>query len=327
MAELTCISQTQITLAAERLHGQAVITPILSHPSLDRAAGRKVVLKLENLQRTGSFKFRGAYNKLCALQGEAKKPVVAWSSGNHAQGVACAAQLRGQPAHIVMPADAPEVKKRNTRNYGAQIIEYNRSRESREDIGQALATSLQADIVAPYDDYEIMAGQATCGMELIEQCASARFSLDAVLTCCGGGGLTAGVASALHAWSPQTHVYAVEPADFDDHARSLTAGQRLHNPTGRHSICDALLAPTPGALTFPINRELLSGVLRVTDEEVTAAIRFAYEHLKLVIEPGGAVALAAILHQKLPAQYNSVGIIVTGGNIDVEQFTQLIATN
>ena len=322
MAAKTSISLNQITQAAERISSHAVRTPLLRHPALDEATDRHIYLKLENLQYTGSFKFRGAYNKLRVLADSAQqRPIVAWSSGNHAQGVAAAAKLCNMQAHIVMPSDAPEIKKRNTAGFGATIVEYDRFAESREDIGKQLAEELGAVIVAPYDDYDIMAGQGTAGLEAISQSQEWEGDLDAVLTCCGGGGLTAGVMSAFCGLSPSTARFAVEPEAFNDHQRSLEQGERQINPSNARSICDALLAPTPGELTFPINQHLLDGVFTVSDEEIVQTIKFAYNTLKLVIEPGGAAALAAVLHDKVPAKYKDIAVIVTGGNVDQEQFT------
>ena len=324
MTRITCIDVDQITNAAHNIAGLAVKTPILNHPDLDRLAGARIYLKLENLQRTGSFKFRGAYNKLAQLNSSPGHPVVAWSSGNHAQGVACAAQLRQQPAHIVMPADAPGIKLANTASYGASVVTYDRYHENREEIGQQLAKDLGADIIPPYDDYDVMAGQGTCGLEFVEQCRADNIHLDAVLTCCGGGGLTAGVASAFHHLSSDTAIIAVEPEHFDDHVKSMQAGKRVINAAGPNSICDALLAPTPGELTFPINQNLLAGILSVSDDEIRATLKFAFEKLKLVIEPGGAAALAAVLHHKIKGHNEHIGVIVTGGNADPDQFSNYI---
>lgn len=329
MSDSQPISLNQITQAAERIHGHAVLTPLIENTKLNELAGAKVYVKAENLQRTGSFKFRGAFNTLAKLRNEQSdaEHVLAWSSGNHAQGVACAAQLLGFQAHIVMPADAPLIKKRNTESYGAKVIEYDRHSENREDIGRTLAAQLNAVVIPPYDDINIMAGQGTCGLEIFQQSKSCDVTLDALLTCCGGGGLTAGVASTFAALSPATHIYAVEPYDFNDHQRSLEAGQRVEiNPENR-SICDALLAPTPGQLTFPINQSLLTEVLSVTDEQVIEAIHFAFTELKLVVEPGGAVALAAVLAGKLNPTYQQIGLILSGGNVDPNQMADYLSAS
>ena len=316
-----------VEAAAERLGGHAVVTPLLESPALNALTGGRILLKAETLQRTGSFKFRGAYNKIGQLTDAARKAgVVAYSSGNHAQGVAAAAALTGTPATIVMPADAPAIKIDNTRAYGAEVLLYDRYREEREAVAQRLLEARGATLVKPYDDPDIIAGQGTCGRELIQQAKALDAELDALLICCGGGGLTAGCALAVSALSPETRGYTVEPAGFDDTARSLEAGERLRNDAGARSFCDALLAETPGALTFSINRRLLTGGLVVTDAEVTQAMAFAFRTLKLVVEPGGAVALAALLSGKIPTQGKTIGLTLSGANVDPATFCAAIAT-
>ncbi|MEM8766699.1 MAG: threonine/serine dehydratase, partial [Pseudomonadota bacterium] len=298
---------------------------LLSNPTLDAMTGANVLLKPECLQRTGSFKFRGACNRLGALSEEERRAgVVAYSSGNHAQGVAAAAQHYGVHATIVMPADAPAIKIERTRGYGAEVILYDRYTESREAIGEALAQETGAVLVRPYDDPFIIAGQGTAGLELAQQAAAQGAELDAVLVCCGGGGLTAGIAVALAAESPKTQLYAVEPEGFDDHARSLASGRIEQNDPSARSICDALLAPEPGELTFSINRRALAGGLVVSDEEARAAMRFAFEQLKLVLEPGGAVALAAVLSGKLDVAGKTVGVVLSGGNVAPDFFVEVL---
>ena len=310
-----------IRAAAARLAGQAVATPLLETPSLNARLGGRLLVKAEPLQRTGSFKFRGAYNTLSQLDAEQRRRgVVTWSSGNHAQGVAAAAQLLGVPALIVMPSDAPAIKIANTRGYGAEVVLYDREREEREAIGTKIAEQRGAVIVAPYDDPNVIAGQGTCGLEIAAQANAKDARLDAVLVCCGGGGLTAGCATALTAESPGTQIYAVEPEAFNDTGRSLAAGERLANAPGGKSFCDALLAPIPGELTFAINRRLVSGGLSVSDREVAAAMAVAFSELKLVVEPGGAVALAAVLSGKIPIKNRTVAVVASGGNVDRETF-------
>lgn len=314
-----------VEAAAVRLAGQAVVTPLLSNPGLDARFGGRVVIKPENLQRTGSFKFRGAYNKISQLPASARTSgVVAYSSGNHAQGVAAAAALMGIPATIVMPADAPAIKIENTRGYGAEVITYDRYREEREQVTAAIVERTGATLVRPYDDPDIIAGQGTCGLEIAQQAEKLGLALDIMLVCCGGGGLASGTALALSGRSPGTAIYSVEPAGFDDTARSLAAGERLQNEPGALSFCDALLAPTPGALTFPLNQRLLAGGLSVSDAEVTRAMAWAFRHLKLVVEPGGAVALAALLAEKLDFKGKTVGVLLSGGNVDPATFAQAI---
>jgi threonine dehydratase len=314
-----------VRAAAARLAGHAQRTPLLAGTPLDQRVGGRVLLKLETLQHTGSFKFRGAWNRLVRLTDEQRKAgVVAFSSGNHAQGVAAAARLLGIPATIVMPGDAPAIKLRNTRRLGAAIVEYDRHRESREDIAAALAMERGAVLVPSFDDPDIIAGQGTVGLEIVEQAADFGLAIDDVVACCSGGGLVAGIALAVHALSPATRIWCAEPAGFDDYRRSLAAGERLRNEPGGHSICDALLAPTPGELTFAINAELLSGGLAVTDDEVRDAIAYAARTLKIVVEPGGAVALAGVLSGRIPAQDRTIAVVLSGGNVEDELLAQIL---
>ena len=306
-----------IEAAAARLAGKAVVTPLLEHPELNEQLGGRLLIKPEVLQRTGSFKFRGAYNRIAAIPAEARgKGVLAYSSGNHAQGVAAAAQLLGLPATIVMPADAPAIKVANTRAYGASVVFYDRYQDDRETLATELLAETGATLVKPYDDPGIIAGQGTCGLELMRQARGLEATPDAVLVCCGGGGLTAGVALAVKGLSPGSEVYSVEPEAFDDTLRSLGSGEREGNPPEARSICDALLSPSPGELTFPLNRRLLAGGLTVTDSEVERAMAFAFRRLKLVVEPGGAVALAAVLSGKITTAGRTTAIVLSGGNVD-----------
>lgn len=315
-----------IRAAAQRLKGLAVRTPLLESPALNAQVGGRVLLKAETLQRTGSFKFRGAYNRISQIPETARAGgVVAYSSGNHAQGVAAAAALLGLPAVIVMPSDAPAIKVANTRGYGAEVVFYDRFGESREEIGAAIAASRGATLVRPYDDAGVIAGQGTCGLEVVEQAAGEGLALDTMLVCCGGGGLTAGCALAFEALSPATAVYTVEPADYDDTRRSLEVGRPVPHGAAAPSICDALLSPQPGDLTFAVNRPRLRGGLAVTDAEVKAAMRYAFRTLKLVVEPGGAVCLAAILARKTPTAGKVVGLTLSGGNVDAELYRAVLA--
>jgi threonine dehydratase len=310
-----------IRAAAGRIAGEAVLTPLLESPAVNARLGGRLLLKAEPLQRTGSFKFRGAYNTLAQFSAEQRrKGVVTWSSGNHAQGVAAAAQALGIPALIVMPADAPAMKVANTRGYGAEIVLYDRIKESREEIGTRIASERGATIVAPYDEPQVIAGQGTCGLEIAAQAKARGARLDAVLVCCGGGGLTAGCATALAAETPDTKVYAVEPAAFNDTGRSLAAGHRVANAPGATSFCDALLAPTPGEITFAINKKLLAGAFAVSDAEVALAMAVAFADYKLVVEPGGAVALAAVLSGKYDIKGRTLAVVASGGNVDRETY-------
>ena len=320
------INFTDVEAAAKRIEGAAVRTPVIESPVLNEEVGARVLIKPECFQRTGSFKFRGAYNRLRQLsERERAAGVVAWSSGNHAQGIAAAAKMLGVRAAIVMPDDAPAVKTANTRAYGAEIIAYDRYTQSREDIGSRLAEERGATLVPSYDDQHIIAGQGTCGLEFARQCSALDVCLDQLLVCCGGGGLIAGSSVAFNELSPHTEIYSVEPAGFDDHVRSLESGKREKNDPDARSICDALLAPDPGALTFPINRAFLTGGLCVTDDEVRAAMRYAFSTLKLVAEPGGAVALAAVLSRKLPVTGKTIGVVISGGNVDPTLFADIIS--
>lgn len=320
------ICAADIRGASELIRGAAVYTPLLEYAPLNEYAGRRVFVKFEGAQHTGSFKFRGAYNRLARIaQADRAAGVVAWSSGNHAQGVAAAARLLGIPATIVMPSDAPAIKIDNTRALGAEVVPYDRFTESREEIATTLANSRGAVLVPSYDDPFIIAGQGTIGLEILEQAAALGAKLSQVLVCCGGGGLVAGVATAIKDGAPDIDIYSVEPATFDDTARSLQSGRRETVADGAKSICDALMAPSPGELTFPINQALLAGGLAVTEGEVKAAMRFAFAKLKLVVEPGGAVALAALLHGKAPASEDAVAIVISGANVDPALYASILS--
>jgi threonine dehydratase len=314
-----------ITRAARRLAGHAVRTPVIESPHLNSIVGGRVLVKAECLQRTGSFKFRGAWNRISELDAQtAPGGVVAYSSGNHAQGVAAAARLRGLPALIVMPADTPRIKQENTRGHGAEVVTYDRATQSREEIAARYVRERGAVLVPPFDDPDIIAGQGTAGLELAEEAASRGVQLDDVLVCCSGGGLTAGVALAIEAKSPGTKVHTVEPQGFEDYARSLASGRIERNDKASGSICDALMAVSPGEMTFAINRRLLGEGLAVSDAEAAEAVRFAFQVLKLVAEPGGAVALAAVLSRKIATFGRAVGVILSGGNCDAGLYARIL---
>ena len=311
------VSLTDIEHALERLSGAALRTPLLRCAELSDRAGASVLIKPENLQHIGAFKFRGAYNRLAQLdRDEQRAGVVAFSSGNHAQGVAYAAKLLGIPATIVMPTDAPRIKLENTRRLGAEVRLYERHGESREQIASAIAAERGAVLVPSYDDPDIIAGQGTCGYELVEQAAALGMRPAALLVPCGGGGLLAGVSTAVRALLPETAIYGVEPENFDDHARSWKSGVRESVPGTHSTLCDSLMTPTPGALTWSINRTTVSNFLVVTEDEVRHAVSFAFRYMKLVVEPGGAVALAALLSKKLNLEGQELALILSGGNID-----------
>lgn len=316
-----------VAAATRRIAGHALRTPLLrARGSLEQRGGL-FALKAETLQLGGSFKFRGAYNRLAQLDSNQRsRGVIAWSSGNHAQGVAAAGRLLGIATTIVMPRDAPRIKLDNTAELGAQIVLYDRYSENREEIATALSRERGATLVPSYDDPHIIAGQGTVGLEIVEQ-AHALFGrpLDVLLVPCGGGGLVAGCALALHRSSPQTQVYCVEPEGFDDTARSLASGSREVATEGARTACDALMAPRPGELTWLINSRLLAGGLRVSDEMVFEAMRYAWRELKLVVEPGGAVALAAALHGMAECSGKAVGIVLSGGNVDPHLYSRVLA--
>jgi len=315
-----------ITDAARRFMGEAVVTPLLENPALNERAGGRVLIKAETLQRVGAFKFRGAYNRISRLtQAEKTRGVVAFSSGNHAQGVALAARLLGMPALIVMPSDAPKVKVEATAGYGAEIRFYERAREDRMAIAAAIATERGAVLVPAFDDPMIIAGQGTVGLEIADQAKRRGAALDLVIGPVGGGGLMAGVSVAIKTRSPMTEIFGVEPEGFDDTRRSLEAGERRGAPPSARSLCDALESPMPGELTFPILRENLAGVATVSDGEVAQAMRYAFATLKLVVEPGGVVALAALLAGKIDLAGRTAAIILSGGNVDPELFARVLA--
>jgi len=312
--------------AAARLAGNAVRTPLIDCLPLGTRLGARVLVKAEPLQRTGAFKFRGAYNRISRLtEAERDGGVVTFSSGNHGQAVAAVAKIFGVRATVVMPSDAPALKIDATRGHGAEIVLYDRAREDREAIARAIMAERGATMVPPYDDPLIIAGQGTVGLEIAEEAAARGIALDAVLVPCGGGGLIAGTATAIKALSPATEVYAVEPADYDDTARSLASGRREGVRPGGKSFCDSLLVGMPGALTFPINRRLLAGAFTVSDAEAGRAMAAAFRDLKLVVEPGGAVALAALLAGRYDARGRTVVVVCSGGNVDAETFARVLA--
>ncbi|NNF40088.1 MAG: threonine/serine dehydratase [Woeseiaceae bacterium] len=320
------IDIADIEAAAARLESVSVRTPLFCSDALDMVAGGTVLVKPECLQVTGSFKIRGAYNFLSQLPpGQARRGVVAWSSGNHAQGVAAAGGLLGVATAIVMPEDAPRSKLLNTQKLGGEVITYDRYTEDREAIARRIASERGAEVVPSYDHPHIIAGQGTVGLEIAEQSLDMGKPVQQVLICCGGGGLSAGSAIALQARLPGVAVHPVEPQDFDDTARSLERGERLRVDAGARSICDALQAHTPGHMTFEINRRILGRGLSVSDEEVRDAMRFAFRHFKLVVEPGGAVALAAVLSGKIPTAGKTTAIVLSGGNVDADLFAGIQA--
>jgi threonine dehydratase len=319
------VSSADIDAAAQVLAPFAVRTPLLSPPVLCERVGTRVFLKPEMLQRTGSFKFRGAFNKLSSIPLNARAGgVVAFSSGNHAQGVAAAAQILNMQATIVMPSDAPLSKRERTKAYGAEVVLYDRDREDREAIANDIAGQRGATLVRPYDDPFVIAGQGTVGREIAEDMAALGITPDIVVAPVSGGGLIAGIATAVKARYPRAMLMSAEPEGFDDHARSLRSGKREpHRAEGR-TICDALMASIPGEITFAINSRLLAQGLVASDTEVGAAVGFAFRELKLVVEPGGAVGLAALLAGRIDVGGKNVVIVLSGGNVDADLFAKLI---
>lgn len=317
-----------IKAAAQRIAPFAHRTPLLESRALNERVGGRLLLKCENLQRTGSFKFRGAYNRISQLsEQELSRGIIALSSGNHAQGVAAAAGLCGAKATIIMPRDAPAIKVQNTKALGADVITYDRDTEDREEVGARVVAEMGGVFVHPFEHSHIVAGQGTSALEVAQELQNTGDTLDAYLVCCGGGGLTAGSAIAMSAMMPDADIYAVEPADFDDTGRSLVSGQREKNPKLSGSICDALLAEMPGEYTFSINSKLLKGGLSVSEEEVRAAVRYAFLTLKLVVEPGGVVTLAACLAGKIDCKNKTIGMTLSGGNVDPGLFSDIISSN
>ena len=314
--------------AYTRLAGQALVTPLIEKPALNERVGGRVLLKCETLQVSGSFKFRGAYNRISRFSEDEKtRGVVAYSSGNHAQGVAAAAQRIGTRALIVMPADCPAVKIEGVKSFGGEVRLYDRYTESREEIGAQIAAERGSVLVPPFDDFHVMAGHGTAGLEMANQALAMGATLDVVSAPASGGGLIGGIALAFEALSPATEVLVAEPRDYDDYANSLAAGAQAgwSNPNPPPSFCDALLAPRPGNVTWPVNSKLLKGAVSATDAEVAEAMRFAFRWLKLVVEPGGACALACLLNGQIPAQGRTVGIVLSGGNVDPGLFAEVLA--
>ena len=309
----------QIKAAARRLDGHAVRTPLLNAPLLDEMAGRRVFVKPECLQKTGSFKYRGARSAISALDEKTRRQgVLAFSSGNHAQGIACAAHELGAASVIIMPEDAPALKIANTRAYGAEVVLYDRAKEDREAIGAEMAKARGLSLIKPFDNEEVIAGQGTCGLEIAQQATEVGIEKADVLVCCGGGGLSAGISLALEAEAPHLRARTVEPEGFDDVARSLSSGAKQTNAKMTGSVCDAILTPSPGELTLPILQRHCGPGIVVSDEEAMRAMAAAFLRLKLIVEPGGAVALAAALFHANGDQ--DVIAVASGGNVDTALF-------
>lgn len=318
-------SIAMIEAAAKRLKGHARTTPLLSSPFLDDIAGRRILVKAECLQHTGSFKLRGGWSALSALDPEVRsKGVIAYSSGNHAQGVAHAAAQHGVPAIIIMPSDAPKLKIDNTRALGAEVVLYDRATEDRDAIGLSIATERDLTLIKPFDDPQVIAGQGTTGLEIADQAAELGVSEAEVLVNCGGGGLSAGIALALESRAPDMSVRTCEPKGFDDAARSMISGAFEANNQSSGSVCDAILTPSPGQITFPILKRLCGAGLVVTDEEALRAMALAFLRLKIVLEPGGAVSLAAALFHGAELNSETIIVVATGGNVDPDIFSDAL---
>jgi len=314
-----------VAAAAARIKGVAVLTPLIESPALNERLQARIFLKLELLQQTGSFKFRGAYNRLVQLTPpERKHGVVAFSSGNHAQGVAAAARILGMPAVIVMPSDAPRIKLENTRAFGADVVLFDRKRDKREEIAARLAAEKNAIVVPAFDDPHIVAGQGTAGIEIAHQALALGVDLDAVLVPCSGGGLSSGIALALSHESPYTRVFAVEPQGFDGARLSLERGDRIAAPADGISIADSLMAPMPGVIPFAIFTATRAGAVAVSDAALMQAVGYAVKQLKLVVEPGGAAGLAAALSGAFDAKGCTIAIVLSGGNIDPEMLARCL---
>jgi threonine dehydratase len=314
-----------IRAARVRIAGHARVTPLIGNNSIDARLGGRVLFKCESLQRVGAFKFRGAYNAIAKLdRSAADGGVVTCSSGNHAQGVAEAARLLGYPAVIVMPADAPRLKIERTRAAGGEVVLYDRDKEDREAIARRIERDRRAVFIPPFDHPDVIAGQGTAGLELIEQAQASGITPDLVIVPCSGGGLATGIATAVKTIVPACEVYAAEPEDFDDLARSLETGERQANRAASGSICDALMSSV-SELTFTLARERLAGSLRVSDAEVKEAMRVAFSELKLVVEPGGAAAFAAVLAHRVPLAGRTAVVVLSGGNVDPIAFAEILA--
>lgn len=322
------VSADGVKRAAARLRGQAVMTPLLENDMLNERFGGRILMKAEVLQHCGSFKFRGAYNRLAQLTADEKKRgVLAWSSGNHAQGVARAARMFDTPATIVVPSDAPALKMEKVKAYGAEIITYDRYKEDREAIGRPIAEKRGLALAPSYDHVDIIEGQGTLALEAAEQAAEIGARFDAFILPCGGGGMTAGCATILEEVSPQTEVWIAEPEGFAETWASIKAGKRLEADITQKTICDAIATPSPGKLTFPIMQRLVRGGAELSEAEIGAAIAYAFKYLKLVLEPGGAAALAAVLSGKLNARGKTIGVVLSGGNVDPPLFSRILAAS
>jgi len=315
-----------VRAAAETLKGVAIVTPLLENEWLNERAGGRILMKAETLQHGGSFKFRGAMTRLSRLtEDERARGVLAWSSGNHAQGVARAAKLFGMRSVIVMPKDAPALKVAQVKAYGGEIVFFDRYSEDREEIGRRIAAEEGMALAPSYDHPDIIEGQGTLALEAANEAAARGMKLDGFVICCGGGGMTSGCATILEEVSPATEIYIAEPEGYDETWASIKAGRILSADITKKTICDALATPTPGAITFEIMRRRVKEGFTLTDAEVAEAVAWAFKYLKLVIEPGGAIALAAVYHRKIKAEGRTIALTLSGGNVDPELFAEILA--
>jgi len=318
-------SITDVLQAADILDGHAIRTPLLKSRVLDEISGANVLIKPESLQHTGSFKFRGAFNAMSRLSLKQRQAgIVASSSGNHAQGIAAAAKIFNAKATIIMPKDAPHLKVERTRRYGADVVFYDRANEDRDAKAGELLSERGGEYIHPFNNFHVIAGQGTVGVEIAQDLMGMNQVPDRVLVCTGGGGLTAGVTLAIKYNFPDASVHSVEPEEFDDYRRSLISGKPERNEKTAGSVCDAIITPSPGEIGFEINRHALGEGLVVSDEEALNAVKFAYHELKLVVEPGGAAALAGLLKAGKDWSGKTIVVVISGGNIDPELLAQVI---
>ncbi|MBT5575485.1 threonine/serine dehydratase [Alphaproteobacteria bacterium] len=317
------ISINQIKAAYTAMQNVAIRTPLLTSDSLNQSLGFRLWVKCEVLQRTGSFKFRGAYNAISSLPDDGAH-ILAYSSGNHAQAVAHTSKLKGRACTVIMPKDAPLTKRQATASFGANIHLYNRENDNREEIGNTLKTELNAYLIPPFDDARVIAGQGTVGLEIAQQCIENNIIPSQLIVCCGGGGLIAGASMALAHTFPDCSIHSAEPDLFDDMARSITAKKIMVNAPGNYSICDAIVTPSPGKLPFQIAKEFVRGGFSVSDDAVCDAMRVAYRYFKLVVEPGGAVALASALQSDFTPVGDDVIVTLSGGNVDERVFARIL---
>lgn len=313
----------QINTAYEKIKKDVIKTPLITSDRLNRSLGFRLWVKCETLQRTGSFKFRGACNAISTLPNDGA-PILAYSSGNHAQAIALNAYLAGREATVIMPSDVPVTKRQATASFGAHIYLYDRQNENREEIGENLKIQMNAHLIPPFNDERVISGQGTVGVEIAQQCDESGIVPSKIIVCCGGGGLIAGISIAVAQKFSKCKIFAAEPEGFDDMKRSLAANKILTNKPGNHSICDAIVTPSPGELPFEIAKKFVTGGFTVNDEEVFHAMRVAYDCFKLIVEPGGAVAFASAIKKGFDPSGNDVVVVLSGGNVDEMLYASIL---